>query len=395
MQRVAIVDPSEASRESLRTLLLGVDFVWLEAECARYEYFPDVIHQSTPDLVLVNLDGDKPKALSIITQVAAEYQKLPIVAISGDPQTTLQALQRGARHFLTPPVGLEDLVSTLRKALNESGVVDPDGAVRGPAAQIVAVLGSRGGVGCTSLAVNLAATLASESGHNVALIDLDLALGDADIAVELPPGDNISLADLARNIERLDMNYLKRALVKHADTGMAVLRHPLEMHEVGGIHEGHVERILNLLKISYSHLVVDLSKALLPTDLMALRMADQILLVAQLELSSLRNVVRLVHSLSMEGDLGEKIRVVVNRTGSEHQEAGISIRKAEEVIGKPIFWQVPNDAKAMMGARVTGVPLIKHAPRSRAQQSLMGLAQTVCGKPVATAEPAKRRGWFG
>ena len=60
----------------------------------------------------------------------------------------------------------------------------------------------------------------------------------------------------------------------------------MEIHEVGGIHEGHVERILNLLKISYSHLVLDLSKALLPTDLMALRMADQILLVAQLELAA-------------------------------------------------------------------------------------------------------------
>ena len=63
MHRIAIVDPNEASRESLRTMLLGVDFVWLEAECARYEYFFDVIQQSTPDLVIVALDGDKQKRL--------------------------------------------------------------------------------------------------------------------------------------------------------------------------------------------------------------------------------------------------------------------------------------------------------------------------------------------
>ena len=60
MQRIAIVDPNEASRESLRTMLLGVDFVWLEAECARYDYFYDVIHNAAPDLVIVALDADKP-----------------------------------------------------------------------------------------------------------------------------------------------------------------------------------------------------------------------------------------------------------------------------------------------------------------------------------------------
>ena len=88
------------------------------------------------------------------------------------------------------------------------------------------------------------------------------------------------------------------------------------------IHEGHVERILNLLKISYTHLVLDLSKALLPTDLMALRMADTILLVAQLELSSLRNVVRLIHCLGGEEGLADKVRVVINRVGRGHGGGG-------------------------------------------------------------------------
>ena len=88
-----------------------------------------------------------------------------------------------------------------------------------------------------------------------------------------------------------------------------------------------------------------------------------ILLVAQLELSSLRNVVRLIHSLSMEGDLADKVRVVVNRAGSDTVEDGITVKKAEEVIGKPIFWQVPNDSKAMIGSRVAGQPLVKYAPK--------------------------------
>src|SRR5207253_2157586 len=135
-----------------------------------------------------------------------------------------------------------------------------------------------------------------------------------------------------------------------------------------------LQRILSLLKVSYNHLILDLSKSLRPTDEVALQMADKILLVSQLELSSLRNVVRILHTLSNFEDLASKVHVVMNRVGSDYAEADISLKKAEETIGRPIFWQVPNDAKAVLGARNTGVPLIQHAPKSRAQQSIQGLA---------------------
>lgn len=403
MQRVAIVDPHETTRESLRTLLLGVDFVWLEAECARYEYFFDVIQQSMPDLAIVALDSDKNRALQMIGQLSVEHPKLPILTISHDHQALLQSLQKGAKYFLTHPVGLEDLLAALRRALGEAGGLDPTAGAPGAfvrqtaQSSVVAILGSRGGVGTTSLAVNLAATLAADPTNAVAMLDLDLALGDADIAIEVSGMENISIADLARNIERLDMNFLRRALAKHPETGLSVLRHPLEIQDIGLIHEAHVERILNLLKISYTHLVVDLSKALLPTDLMALRMADVILLVAQLELSSLRNVVRVIHCMSQtEENLAERIKVVINRVGSESVEEGISLKKAEDVIGKPIFWQVPNDTKAVIAARVAGQPLVKHNPKSRAQLSIAGLAQALSGKPVgagAGTDSKRASGW--
>ncbi len=398
MQRVAIVDPSESSRESLRTLLLGVDFVWLEAECARYEYFFDVIQQqeTMPDLAIVALDADKNKALHMIGELSSKYPKLPILTISHDHQALLQSLQRGAKYFLTHPVGLEDMLAALRRALGESsGALGEQPSLGGGmnrpqrAPQIVAVLGSRGGVGTTSISVNLAATLSTDPDNTVALVDLDLALGDADIAMEVTGMDNISIADLARNIERLDMSFLRRALVRHEGTGLSILRHPMEIQEIGVLHEGHIERILNLLKMSYSHLILDLSKSLRPTDMMALRMADTILLTAQLELSSLRNVVRLIHLLGSEDNLAEKVRIVINRVGSDTVEEGISMKKAEEVIGKPIFWQIPNDPKALIAARVAGEPLIRHNPKSRVHQAIVGLAQALAGKPAGQPSDAK------
>ncbi len=113
MLRIAIVDPSDFTRDPLRSLLLGVDFVWLESECARYEFFADVIHQSMPDLAIVVLDSDRNRGLSTVNQLVASYPNLPILTISSDHQSLLQSLQRGARYFLTQPVALEELMGTL------------------------------------------------------------------------------------------------------------------------------------------------------------------------------------------------------------------------------------------------------------------------------------------
>src|SRR5436305_3404864 len=202
MQRVAIVDPTESTRESLRTLLLGVDFVWLEAECARYEYFFDVIQTSMPDLAVVALDGDKNKALNMIGQLSAENPKLPILTISHDHQALLMSLQKGTKYFLTHPVTLEDMLAALRRALGENASTDvpqgTSGRISGTSS-VIAVLGSRGGVGTTTLAANLGATLAADPTNAAALIDLDLSLGDADITLEVNGPENISIADLARN----------------------------------------------------------------------------------------------------------------------------------------------------------------------------------------------------
>src|SRR6266568_3935808 len=255
MLRIAIVVPSEYTRDPMRGLLLGIDFVWLESECARYEFFMDVIGQSVPDLVIVVLDSDRTRALNMISQLAGLHPKLPILTISSDHQALLQSLQRGAKYFLTQPVALEEMMSTLRRAQTENGLGT---AVGGPAAatgahqcNVVAVMGSRGGVGCTSIAVNLACSLAAEPGNSVVMMDLDMALGDADIALDMMPDH--TLADLAMNIERLDMNFLKRSMMKHEPTGLYMLAHPLQIADVGVIHEDHLARIINLLKISHTH----------------------------------------------------------------------------------------------------------------------------------------------
>lgn len=389
--RIAIVDPSDSTRDPLRNLLLGVDSVWLEAECSRYEFFIDVARSSNPDLVVVALDADHNKALQLIQQLVLDFPNMPILAVSarGDGQSILQALRAGAKEFLTAPVVLEELLLALQRlqtARQGEGLTWTNGAAARHDSQVIAIVGSRGGIGCTSLAVNLGVNLAQDPQNNVALIDLDLALGDADVALDLIP--DYTLADVAINIDRLDMTFLRRSLCKH-ETGLSLLPHPVQMEDIALIHEDHLARVIGLLRASYTHLIFDLSKRFTPTDLTAMRLCDDILLVAQLELTSLRNVVRMLHAMGNEEGMDEKVKVVINRVGAEEGE--ITLKKAEETIARPIYWQVPNDFRSMNEARNAGVPLLTSAPKSRVQLSLVGLANALSGKvPVEEARREKR-----
>ncbi len=393
VQRVVLVDPSDATREPLRNMLLGVESVWLESECSRYEFFFDVVHQSSPDVAVIALDADQNKALQLIAQLASDCPDLPILAVSGngDGQAILQALRNGAKEFLTQPVVLEELLLALQRLQQKQGRRDggSGSGVNKVNSLAIAVLGSRGGIGCTSIAVNLGCMLASDESNRAALIDLDLALGDADVALDLMP--TYTLADMAINIERLDMTFLRRSLCQHS-SGLSVLPHPIQLGDIGLIHEDHLQRVIGLLRASYTHLILDLSKRFTPTDLTALRMADVILLVAQLELTSLRNVVRMLLALTAEEGIDKKIKVIVNRVGSDSFDGDISLKKAEETIGVPIFFQLPDDPKSMMGSRNAGVPLLQHAPRSKLQQGIAQLAQAMCGKESPVE--AKKKGFF-
>src|ERR1700760_2686118 len=110
--RLAIVDPSDSARDGLKTMLLGLDMVWLEAECSRYEFFADVIAQTHPDIGVVALDSDPDKALKLVEQLAAATPQCSILVISGstDGSLILRAMRSGAKEFLTKPLKIEDLL---------------------------------------------------------------------------------------------------------------------------------------------------------------------------------------------------------------------------------------------------------------------------------------------
>jgi len=265
-----------------------------------------------------------------------------------------------------------------------------DGRSRG--SQIVAVAGSLGGVGSTSLAVNLSCMLAQNPKNSVTLVDLDLALGDADVFLDAIP--DYTLIDVAQNVTRLDFSLLKRSLTKHS-SGVYLLPRPVQLEDCALITPDNLRRVIGLLKATFTHLVLDLSKGYSSNDMVALEMANHILLVTQLDLPCLRNVVRLMMSFNEMEGIGEKVKIVINRAGLDGGH--ITLKKAEETIGKEIFWQLPNEYRTMIEARNNGVPLIEQSPKAAITQSIMGLAATLFSdtKPEAPEAAKKSSGISG
>lgn len=392
--RLAIVDPNDVSRHSLKTLLLGIDTVWLEAECSRYDAFSDVLRQTQPDIALVALDSDQTRAIELIANIHQNYPACQILAISSHQEGSLilQAVRNGAKEFLTSPLKLEEFLSALeriRLVVNKAS-----GDTTGRACQVISVAGVSGGIGCTSLAINLACCFAQQPGRSVAVIDLDLALGDADVWLDIIP--DYTIQDVADNINRLDYALLKRSLTKH-DCGAFLLPRPVEMEDHPPIGPDELRRVISLLKATLTHLVIDLSKTFTPLDQAAMEVSDVILIVTQLDLPSLRNAVRLMQYFKRRPGMYEKVRVVVNRMGLD--ENTISLNKALETLGREIFATIPNDYATMVEARNNGVPLITQAPKARVTKSILQLVQALDGPPdpeekADEKKPAKKSGLF-
>lgn len=373
--RLAIVDPNDATRDSIKSMLLGMDMIWLEAECSRYEFFADVVSQTHPDIGLVVIDSNTEKSLELVASVSGSSPDCSILVVSSssDGNLILQAVRAGAKEFLTQPLHVEELLGALSR-INERRFGRSDsGKPRG--SQMIAVAGATGGVGTTSIAVNLACALASYELNSVALVDLDLCLGDADVQLDTIP--EYTMVDVAQNVSRLDFALLKRSLTKHS-SGVYLLPRPVQLEDIPLVTPENVQRVLGLMKASFSHLVLDLSKGYTPVDMAALRLSSEILLVTQLDLPCLRNMVRLLASFKEMEGVSEKVKVVVNRAGLESGQ--ISLKKAQETIGKDIFWQLPNDYRTMIEVRNNGVPLIEQAPKAAITHSIMSMSQVLSGR---------------
>ena len=242
--------------------------------------------------------------------------------------------------------------------------------------------------------MNTAASLAQDPSNSPVIVDLDLMLGDADVWLDIIP--EYTIRDVSDNISRLDYGLLKRSLTRH-ECGVYLLPRPVELEQGEPIKPDDLRRILALLKATFSHLIIDVSKSFGKLDLSAMEVSNKILMVAQLDLTCLRNVVRIMQFLEQFDGIKEKVEIVVNRMGLE--DADISLNKALETIGREVFWQLANDYATMVGSRNNGTPLCQFAPKAKLTRSINDMVRQLSNseseKKSVEEAPKKKGGLFG
>ena len=388
--RAVLIDPDATSRESIRRVLEATGRVLSIESLTSYDTPPERLAAMAPDLVVINLDTDPEAGLSILRAADAAGTGVAILPASArqDSDLLLSVMRAGAREFLTLPPEGGDLVGILTRLIRpREHAKGSSQARRGPG--LIAVAGACGGIGCSTLAINIAISLARDPSASVLLADFDILFGSTDVALDIIP--EFTLLEATQKVERLDEALLQRGPTRH-DSGLRVLPRPLEIEDAARIDPDAVRRLLIVAKSAYSSVVVDASKSLQTTDLIAFEQADAILVVVTLDVFGLRNATRLLKVLRQDDFLAKKVRIVANRVAANEGE--ISPKKAEATLGAPVEWQVPNASRIVHQARSKGVPIGVEAPGSKVHQAILEIAHALRPFPEVEAKPKQRRGFF-
>lgn len=400
--RVLFVDPHEATRRTLLAQFEQMEPIWLAEVCVSYVGAASRAAEIRPDVTVVVAGDDLGGAATLVRSLVERDPEATILVAthSTDTRLIVSLVKSGASEIVTLPVTTESLFKTIKSLsdrehlLHSACVPAVQAPFKAPLAgdpkpsKTIVVTGASGEVGCTSLAVNLATTLAKTPGRDVVIADFELMFGAVDTLLDVVPEN--TLLEIVKSVDRLDSTLLKRMLCQHA-SGLYVLPRPHELTDAARLAPESLPPALKLLQSTFSAVVVDTSKSLQTSDFVAFDAADVILVVVQLDLHSVKNTARLLNCLRDFEGLSDRVQIVANRVGSLRNS--VSLATAEECFKLPITWKIPNATKTFHLARDRGVPIEALAAKSEAQRVFDEMANALFPAPVATPAPAPR-GFF-
>jgi pilus assembly protein CpaE len=313
----------------------------------------------------------------VIDLLQAALPKRTPLFVSGpqdDSQTILRALKLGAREYFSMSPDAGEIAEAIDKLVLEPSESRPAQG-RAP---ILAVMGTKGGVGSTLVACQLAASLQRMSGPT-AVVDLNCPLGDVALHLDLRP--RYTLASILGQREDFDANYLQSVLERHG-SGLKVLAAPEQVEESKLVNGHVVDRVLGLLREDLAWVVVDVARSWDEASVRALDLADEIVLVTTLDVASLDHTRKHVDLLQRIGHASDKIHLVANRqTGTD----SVTSKDFEAFIGRRYELALPNDYKHSVEALNTGQTLAEvcpQAPLANAFDKLASASHQWCGLSV-------------
>jgi pilus assembly protein CpaE len=392
--RVLIVDDIPETRDHLAKLLgfepdvevAGTASSGAEAITQASKLLPDVILM---DINMPDMDG-----IAATERLSSQVPSAAVVMMSvqGEADYLRRSMLAGAREFLVKPFSSDELTASIRQVYSRekekagrAAVVQAQSRADKPElGTVVAVFSPKGGVGRTTIAVNLAVVAATELNKKVVLVDGSFQFGDVAVLLNLNPKDK-SMFELAPELEAGgDIDNVDTYAVSHS-SGIRVILAPPSPEMADAITPNGVRQVVEALRQRYELVVIDCAAWFNDTTLGILDLADIVLTVLTLEITSIKNI-RLFLEVAEKLGYDDKIRLVLNRADTT---LGIRVADVEHSIGRKVDNTIVSDGRAVVYALNRGVPFVLSNREAQVSQDVLRLATAVTGKQEASEDDHK------
>ncbi len=364
--RLLIVDDIAETRENLRKLLQFESYIEVVGAARTGEEALQMAHDTQPDVVLMDINLPDMDGIEVTEAMLREVRHAQIIMLSvqSDNDYLRQSMRAGARDFIAKPPAGDELIASVKRwgmRAHEEKKVELAPVSRGPGSdkagghrpdgKAIVVYSPKGGVGCTTLATNLAIGLNTDETPTV-LVDANLQFGDVSVFLNLQVKN--SFLDLASRAEDIDDELAEEVLIRH-DSGLRVLAAPPRPEHADEVTPDQVRKVLAYLKRNFAYVVVDTHKAMDDIALAVLDNADMLVAVATPDIPAIKDA-RLVFDLLTALEFPrERVFFVLNKMD---RKTGITAEAVAENLKRPVDGEIPTDEKVVSAAINRGVPLL-------------------------------------
>ena len=354
---------------------------WASAKAVELRHSQDV-----PDVVFLDLNGTAQSDFAFAQQLAKLRPSVHIVACSAkkesNPDFLLQAMRSGVRDFLQKPYDRIEVSSMMVRVNNEHSSEMPRPAVTG---QLFVVLGTKGGVGTSTVSVNLAVQLARIPGKSTVLLDFSRPWGDVSGLLDLKPA--FQLRDAMESFKRLDPTLLSGLLTPHK-SGLKVLAGAQQLEDWQHGSQPAIERLVEIAQQSFTFVVMDFG-SFYSSQWQNVLQAAEILLVSEADLPGLAKLQRHLRALGNLRVSSAQVRLIINRW---HRHDEVALEKVEQGMKVPVFARLPNNFKRVSEANVRGDSLKQDGDPLSAEFNKM--AARLAGRDLTKQAKKSRLGQF-
>jgi len=376
--RILVVDQDFESRADLQKGLVRAQFIVVGGVGYGAEAL-SLASELKPSAILVGVEEPPARALQTIESLSELLPDSTILAYSSqtDAESARKAVVAGARDYLTKPLKMDEVVKAVESALAQQErrrALRSGEAATGPrsAGMVITIFGAKGGIGKTTMAINLAAAFVTINAGSAVVVDVDTIFGDAAMMLDIPV--EMSLVEAADRVDELDRESLSNLLARHP-SGVRVLPAPFEPTDWRNVSPEAVDKVITLLAQTHDFVVLDCPATFTDLVAVALEKATVVLLMTSLDITSIKGTTTALKLLSSGMDNEDKIKLVINRAINVN-----SVREEDvsKVLRRETFWSIPHDEEISASAQ-QGKPVVTDRPRSSVSETIREMAAMLAG----------------